>query len=67
MSNDKPDFICPSCLTQVDETDAFYCCPCGRILCKKCGNVMVDFEDYQKGQAANARDDELEDERLFGE
>lgn len=58
---DSPEFICPSCMWQGDEDDAFSCSNCGDNMCPKCGEALMDRKEYDRNEANNAHDDDLED------
>jgi len=64
MSKEHPDFICPSCMWQGDETDAFACPDCCMPMCLKCGEELLSMANYKQAQANNARDEELEERRI---
>lgn len=63
MSEEHPEFICPSCMWQGDEPNGvnenvlFGFCP-------TCGEEVQDREEYDRNEADNAREAELEERRL---
>lgn len=63
--SDNPNYICPSCMWQGDEPDRIECPNCGQIqLCPSCSDPVMDRKEYDKAQADNNREDELEERRL---
>ena len=56
------EFICPSCMWQGDFEDIVLCPNCGK-LCPACGEVVQRREEYDRQEAENNRDEELEERR----
>jgi hypothetical protein len=54
-TEEHPDLVCPSCMWEGDEDDA--------VVCPKCSDRLLDYSVWAEEQAANNRDEELEEER----
>lgn len=56
LGEEHPEFICPSCMWQGDMMFDGEC--------PRCHGVLMDRKEYDKAEAINSHDDDLEDERL---